>query len=503
MLLNLIINPLLNNLIKSKILNELRTDSYSEASIDELNYSIITNQIELNNFIYTSADSSETNSLFIKAKSAVAGMNVLDYLLKGEYNFSSINIKGLEIKRFSENHSSNKDGKKNFSFSGIKGIHADEITIENGIYIHKHLSSNLNDSIKNFSISVKDLVIDSSSNVNGILSSSANTELNAEYIQIYFTDILYKLSLNDLKISSNQMEASAKEVSLRPYLNDADFFAGKRFRADRFITGVKAFHCEEIDINKLLADKIFSVGKITLDGFLFDALTNMRFPENLYAAPPVMPNEAVNSLPFFLNIKKADLLNGKIYVKELYPYAENPAVLLFQNVNANASNIVTGETAQINIGALLMGKGKLDVIFNIDLNPEEFKFSYNGTLDSMNAVELNSFIKIANRVEVSSGQIHHIDYNVTAQSDSAYAESTPVYSGLKIKNLNEETGSSSGIAELVSSAIANIFVIKGDNGIGEKPESSGILYVKKNDDAFMEYVWISLRKSLGKIVGFN
>src|SRR5690606_8863474 len=143
MLLNLIINPLLNNLIKSKILNELRTDSYSEASIDELNYSIITNQIELNNFIYTSADSSETNSLFIKAKSAVAGMNVLDYLLKGEYNFSSINIKGLEIKRFSENHSSNKDGKKNFSFSGIKGIHADEITIENGIYIHKHLSSNL------------------------------------------------------------------------------------------------------------------------------------------------------------------------------------------------------------------------------------------------------------------------------------------------------------------------------------------------------------------------
>lgn len=429
----------------------------------------------------------------------------MDYFFSGKYNFSWINIDGIEVNRYSKSTGRKpaKDSRRTSSLSELDEINVDEILIENGNYVHQNITAGVTDSINNFFISLQDVVFDSTLNFDKIISILTKAELKAQQAHYHFTDMLYELKFNDLIISSNGHEASANDISFQPYLNDFEFFAGKRFRSDRFKASVKNFNCTGIDFKKLQEDKILSVDNLSIKDFLFDALTNMRLPENLYSAPPEMPNEVVNSLPFFLNLRKAELLNGNIFVKELYPYDDNPAVLRFGNVNASASNITKGETAVINVSSLLMGKGKLDVAFKIGLEPEKMHFSYKGTLDSLNAAELNSFIKIAERVEISSGQIHHVDYQVSADGDSAMAESTPVYSDLKIKNLDEETGSSSGIAELFSSFIANVFVIKENNGIDETPESSKILYVKKNDDAFMEYVWISLRKALGKIAGFD
>ena len=122
----------------------------------------------------------------------------------------------------------------------------------------------------------------------------------------------------------------------------------------------------------------------------------------------------------------------------------------------------------------------------------------------MNAADLNEFIVIADRVKVTSGFIKNVEFSINSVGDTATAKAVPVYSDLSIVELDDETGSEKGIMERLSSFIANTFVIKKNNpGDEASPEKSSVIYVHQKNEAFLEFVWIALRKAIGGVIGFS
>jgi hypothetical protein len=217
-----------------------------------------------------------------------------------------------------------------------------------------------------------------------------------------------------------------------------------------------------------------------------------------------MPNKAIEDIPFKLNLKKIELISGNIFVKELYPYDEKPGILQFADLDASITGVKNNGTAHLLINTKLTGSGALNINFDLGLNPDEFRFSYSGKLKSMAATDLNKFIVVSDRVQVMTGNIKEITFNINAKGDSASATVTPYYSELKIHELDEETGKASDLISKFNSFVANTFVIKKNNPDGdEQVQSASTVYIRKKDDAFLEYVWIALRKALGSIVGFS
>ncbi|MFO7445817.1 MAG: hypothetical protein R6W90_05590 [Ignavibacteriaceae bacterium] len=515
LVLNLLISFIVDGIIKPKQLSKINSSEEIQLDIENISYSLFTNSFTLNNISLTHSAESESgeDSLRITISSVSTEINLMHLMFSDGYKFSGIYINDPLIRRFTSPIAGTSAGSKisdnnifNFLDTLSRDLHyfsSGMIKINKGIYVNKNMHTGLSDSVINFNITLNDILFDSTNTGQLKLKVTEEIRLSAEKAIFHLGDMQYKLSLTDLNMDSDNAQLSLSNIFFGPYLNDDDFFKTKQYRVDRFILEINQIDFNELDFRDIIHNQVITIGNIVIDEYMLDALTNMRLPTDPSASPPKMPNEIVNEIPFSLNINKTELKNGNIYVKELYPYDNNPGVLLLGNLYSTISNIRSNETANFKIKTKLTGSGDLDFSFNLGLAPGKLKFDYSGTLGSMSADDLNEFIVISDRVKVNSGSIEQVKFSVDAFGDSAMAQAVPFYNNLSISELDDETGRSTGIMEQFNSFIANTFLIRKNNPVDDELKKSSVVYVRKEDDAFLEYVWIALRKAVGDVVGFN
>jgi hypothetical protein len=121
----------------------------------------------------------------------------------------------------------------------------------------------------------------------------------------------------------------------------------------------------------------------------------------------------------------------------------------------------------------------------------------------MEAEKLNSHLNISDLTKINSGIIESVTFTVKAEDDIVSANVVPVYNDLEIKVLDEETIGEGGIKEKVETFIAREFVIRKSNPDDEgKIKSGNVIYTRQKTDAFLDMVWLSLRKAIAEVVGF-
>lgn len=508
-LLGILLSPVINGIIKPRILAKLNSQNLN-LQIEHAGYSILTNKVTINKLTLIQHDESDT--VRIDIESADLYPDWFHFLFNNGYSFRGIEINSLFISRSTVpdiDTSGSTENKNIFSFIDslkrtLPYLYSDYLIINNGNYVKYNRQYNLTDSIRNFNLEVNNLLLDSSTAGNSKFKIADDIQLSIRKTKLFFSKMEYYLSFNNFLLSSKNNIISLNDLSFEPYFDDNGFFRNKKFRTDRFRLSAKKFDITEFDFHNLVHNNKITANSIALNTFNFDALTNMRLPTDPKAGNPEMPNKIVNEIPFKLDIHKMAMTNGNILVKELYPYDEKPGILQFADLNADISNIKNNENVHFDISTKLTGSGKLDVQFNVSLSPGEMRFDYSGKLGRMNATGLNKFIVISDRVQIMTGDIKEVQFRINATGNTATAFVTPFYSGLSVHELNINTGKRSGIMEKINSFIANTFIIKKNNPDGnEAVQSATTVYIRKSDNAFLEYVWIALRTALGSIVGFS
>ena len=79
------------------------------------------------------------------------------------------------------------------------------------------------------------------------------------------------------------------------------------------------------------------------------------------------------------------------------------------------------------------------------------------------------------------------------------ADLTAIYKDLKVKAVNKK---SLNIESPLETFISNNFVLKESNPENGKEDKGTFYYSKKNDDAFLDIIWLSVKGALGSIVGY-
>jgi hypothetical protein len=514
-------DSILNNITQGKILPAINKSPDTHVEINKLHYNLFSNSVNLVNCQLSLVDSSSSNSskyLVAIPSVRLSGINWFRLLFGNGISFSSLIINKPEINISSEskpgyeNKSSKDTSEKtllNYSFISnlpkrIRPLYINKFSINSGKIIDETADSSgiVDLSIKNFSFTIKEIrldteIADDSLNlifVNDIILKASNIERREK-------SSATKLTIDSIYISSIDSSLNIKNLSFKPYVSLDNYFSRKKYRSDRYIISIPSLNLAGINLRNLFWKKIIYVKKISTNDFLVDIITDKRLPINPSCCPK-MPNEILRNLDVKLNIRKISLSNGKLFIKSLQDWSKSPAVLSFINVDTKINNLCSvpekKDTCIIAASANIQNRGRLTLNLRYPLISSMLNFSYKGYLDSMSALPLNNWLEVENLVRVSSGMIDRISFSADVEDGITKISEKPLYHDLAVKKLSKTSKGE----EIISSFIFNTFVLRKSNPNDKETKIADIFYAKKNEDAFLDVLWVPIRTALGKVVGF-
>ncbi len=341
-------------------------------------------------------------------------------------------------------------------------------------------------------------------NLNDLLSSV----IDAQKLVLNFHKSQNELRIGMLHISAPDSELTADSIKYHPSVDDEQFFAKSQFRQTRFRFDISQLKITGLDFSSLLQEGIYNTRNININGVFADILENMDKPLDVSSTNPQMPNEALLTLKKIIEVDSLNILNGRLKYCERFAIGATPGVITVNKINVSVSRITNDkthpDTTVINAEGIFMNSGKMKLFMLIPLTSKDFSLQYSGSLSTMDATKLNSFIEPAEQQRIKSGIIQSATYNISVNSGHATGSLRVVYKDLSIAVLSKNTGSEKGIFDRISSYIGKTFVIKGSN----KPDEKGLLmigkikYTRKPDEPFFQFVWFALRSGIGDVVGF-
>ncbi len=509
----LLSGPFLNGIIKPKILKSINKNENIKLVIEDLTYNLFTNNFYLErNSFYTKNNSEEKDSFKINAPSiTIGGINWLNYFFNNKIDVNNIQVNNPQINIYSSKNISKSSSSNSNSFN-LKSLNnflfeCSRININSGSLIRKNTEGKTVDSINSFTIQITDIDIDSSNDKDSKFIK--NISLDVKGIYKLFVIEGYKLKIGLISVSSSNSSIKIKSINLKPYISDDEFFSRKKFRSDRIIIDINNFEANKFNISQLLKERDIISDGIKISDFYVDILT----PKNLPIVPhysPQMPNEIFRSLKNKIDINALTISKGNLVIESKYDYSKQPAKLAFTNIEADIKNISnirnkqkTNNNCEIFAAANIADAGRLRVNMNIPLLSKDFSLTYSGTLNSMDPERFNSQLMIADLTKITSGNIDSVWFHVKIENGLSSSKVNAIYNDLKIKILKEEGMNDQPETSSLETFLSNKLVLRQSNPNDEGINKTGTFYYsQKNDDAFMDVVWLSVKGALGDIVGF-
>ncbi len=336
----------------------------------------------------------------------------------------------------------------------------------------------------------------------------ANTVVDAQAVVLRFPQSHYELRSERLRVSLPDSELVVESFKYHPLGDDESFFAASKFRQTRYRLVVPHAKATGLACLELLQGTAYRARSLQIRNASFDVVVNKNKPSNTDDPSPPMPHELLSSIQETLRIDRVNIINGRAEYSEIFAPGLEPPRITFDSLQALAEGIANhgdrGVPLVLRAQAILAKAGTIEVLISIPVASPEFSFAYSGSLSAMDLRALNSFLEPAEQMRIKSGTLQKAIFDVHVVSGRAFGSLRGIYRDLSLAAINEQTGSEKGLADRITSFIANTFKIHGTN-VPDKPDSfriGKVNYMRKPDDTFIQYVWYSLRTAVQDVVGF-
>jgi len=167
----------------------------------------------------------------------------------------------------------------------------------------------------------------------------------------------------------------------------------------------------------------------------------------------------INSIPIELNIDSILIQNSAITYSELGVNKSKSGSIDITDINASIAGVTNMPQQQQHVGkalmkmeALLVGQSRLTTMLSIPYDKDAFSMSVNTT--AMDLVKLNPTTKPLAGVDIISGQLHKIDFQMEGSENRANNTLIFDYQNLDLKIISDK-GEKKGRKKVVLTALAN------------------------------------------------
>lgn len=269
----------------------------------------------------------------------------------------------------------------------------------------------------------------------------------------------------------------------------------------------KHFRINQLNFQELIRNQAFFAGTIESEGLEVYVHVDEHYPLEEKteeaaeeAAGPEgatkMPQEMLKRLDLPLYLGEISLHSGHIIYEQLLSDADTAGVMELTDFFVKASNITNQEKIlrkngkmSLRAGAKIMDDGLFETEMVFDMLSDTNEVHISGTIDSLDLTKLNRYTIYTTRLALSSGMLHTLNWEITADQVDAQGKMEMSYEDLSMQ-ISESTGSdTTGVLKDIGSFLANTLVLETDVPAEDpkEPEVVKVEVEKDENQGFIDY----------------
>jgi len=392
----------------------------------------------------------------------------------------------------------------------LHSIRIDAIKVVDADFDYYNGAKKLN-AVQHLTVNVKDILIDSLSQYDTtrvLHAKNIGFELNG--YESLTKDKMYTMKVDSVSGSINSRTLKITGLKLIPMYPDLTFSRKYSVQKDRYDLNFSSIHITGVDFIKLntegsLYAKEISIGPAKVAVFLNRELSPPDFDKGRN-----YPHKALKRLPIETIVETLTLNKVDIAYTEYNPKNKERGTLKLDNLSGKITNLTNDSLrltknshANADLTTYILGAGKLNVKIDFNLTDPRAAFSYVGHVSPFNLRILNPLSKSLGDVEIESGKVKDVDFNIKANENGSNGTVRFTYSDLKVKLLKQGEDGKTEKKGLLS-FLANTILIKDDNPTnGEPVRTASINWTRVPQASFFNIMWKSVFVGIREIVGIG
>lgn len=522
--------PILNEQIHAFVISS--SDSLYHVEYDDLDFNLVTGNAYVKNFRLI-PDTNVYNQLKAQLKAPdnlyeleVAKLEIRDFHPKRIYTERRLNVDQVLIDRpsikiindsqpYNDTLQSDADNRSLYERISpiLKELRVESVVLQNIDFTHINRSNQEEKStlLRNVNINVSDILVDSVSQKDAKRFYNARSvDFELDKYRLATGDSLYYLDVKGIAFSTSKRSLSFGKVELVPRYNKIDFYKEVKLAKERYAIAFDSISINNIDLFKLLRQQKLFAGNLMLGKGSVEIYKNAAMPK----PPPkpkvhAFPVQQLGKLALDMKIDTMLLSSTEIkYIEHGNKTRQTGSVFFtqtqgaFYNITNDSASLASNKYLTAKLRSRFMGNGDLNITFNFDLLDTWGAFSYSGSLKNMNAGSLNAVTKPLAMIEIASGNLKDLRFDVQANEKVAKGKVVFYYDNLRASILrkNEKTGNIEKMG--LVSTLANTFIINDSNpDANDKFHQGPINYRRPPESSFFNFLWKGLFEGVKASVG--
>lgn len=365
--------------------------------------------------------------------------------------------------------------------------------------------------IKHLSINVKDILIDSAADKDSTrVFYAKDMGFALSGYQSLTKDKMYTLKLDTLLGSINSRTLKLRGLKVIPMYPELAFSRKYNVQKDRYDLNFNEINLSGVDFIGLNADGELHVKKLALGPAEVAVFMNRELPPPNFDKGRNYPHVAIKRLPIQTLIDTVLVSKIDIAYTEYNPQAQEKGTVRLENLTGSILNVTNDSTRLLKRGhawadltTYVMGKGRMNVKIDFDLNAPDAAFSYVGKVGPFNLQALNPLSKSLGLIEIESGNVQRVDFNIKANVRRSSGSMQFYYNDLKVNLLKKGEDGEKKERGLLS-FLANTILIKNDNpSKGEPVRTVSIAHERVPQASFFNLMWKSVFSGMRETAGIG
>ena len=379
-------------------------------------------------------------------------------------------------------------------------------------YINKNLPVPETDSLDKLDITMKDWLIDANSATDPTrIYLLKDVLINLNDYQFATPDSLYHIQLNEFSFAASTGKLNVKKFAVVPRYSEMDFGRKVGFSKERFSIQLSDISLSGIDLPLYIKKQELAAEEMNITNGFVSVFNNNALPSQGIERVGKFPHQLLQMVKAQLTVKKLSLSDVDISYAEFDSDSKQKGRITFEKTSGTILNVTNEAKVKAknpfmlaNLNTYMMGQGRLMVNFKFDLNAKNGAFSYHGELGDMDGGFLNRITKPLGMLQVNSGMVKKLSFNVVADEAKASGDLSFRYKDLSIGLMKKVEGKNRLVKLGLFSMLANSLVIRPDNPDDKGKFVGASIYFQRDPRiSFFSFIWKTLLQGIKYTVGLT
>jgi hypothetical protein len=462
------------------------------------------------------------NRFHIKLKKLkVRRFNLVDVLANKKLHIKSISFEEPNIHLMSEYHSFNDTVRtmpQKTLYESIKDIFTSvnvrDVDIDNVQFKYSKIEEGKQSSIDldKVTIKVHDVLVDETSLEDTTrFYYTKMVDVSVPGFEYDLPDGFYKVKFNGLKINTREQNLLLTNVDFRPKMSKANFYKQKKQNVTMAVLKFDTLRVERLNFQALVDYQQTIAWKVQLKNGSVDLHADKRYPKYPIIKIGESPHQKLLKLKKLLSLDTVVVDNISVTYHEMSGKYFREGSISFNNASGMLTNVTNDSSAlkkdkymRADLRAKIMNTGNINAKFGFDMLSKTGLHTYSGTVGAMNATAFNRILRPLLNVEIASGNIKKVAFNMQGTDRKNWGEFRFDYNDLKISLLNKNDENGEQSSKKVVSYLINQLLINDSN-----PDNKGVYtianvnYTRVPEHTFFKTIWQSLLDGIKQCAGIS